>query len=298
MEFVCLDVETANADMASICQIGMAVYQGIGITEEWSVLINPRDYFSSINVSIHGIDHDKVKNAPTFPKVSKKITEIISNRIVVSHTHFDRVSLKQCFAKHDLAMPSCKWLDSAMVARRTWEQFSQRGYGLHNICQSFGYEFCHHDALEDAKAAAFVLFTAMEQTGLTVDEWLSRVNRPIISALDLEENPDGPLFGEVIVFTGSLSLPRRVAAKLASDAGCKVADGVTKETTILVVGDQDIRKLAGQEKSSKHRKAETLITEGKSIRIIGETDFSILVSVANEDTGVITRSGEVNCPDD
>ena len=45
---------------------------------------------------------------------------------------------------------------------------------------------------------------------------------------------------------------------------------------MLVVGDQDIKKLAGHEKSSKHRKAEALILAGQSIRILRETDFKEL----------------------
>jgi hypothetical protein len=61
-----------------------------------------------------------------------------------------------------------------------------------------------------------------------------------------------PLFGETVVFTGSLTLPRREAAALAASVGCEVASGVTKSTTLLVVGDQDVRKLAGNERSSKH----------------------------------------------
>ena len=59
--------------------------------------------------------------------------------------------------------------------------------------------------------------------------------------------------------------------------GCQVAPSVTKKTTILVVGDQDISKLAGHEKSIKHRKAELLVAEGYSIRIIRETDFKDFV---------------------
>lgn len=43
--------------------------------------------------------------------------------------------------------------------------------------------------------------------------------------------------------------------------------------TLLVVGNQDVRKLAGQERSSKHRKAEELINGGQKIRIISESDF-------------------------
>jgi DNA polymerase III subunit epsilon len=52
---------------------------------------------------------------------------------------------------------------------------------------------------------------------------------------------------------------------------------VTKHTTLLVVGDQDVRKLAGHEKSAKHRKAEELIANGQRIRIISESDFQRIV---------------------
>jgi DNA polymerase-3 subunit epsilon len=52
-----------------------------------------------------------------------------------------------------------------------------------------------------------------------------------------------------------------------------VEPGVTKKTTLLVVGDQDIDKLNGQDKSSKHRKAEQLIESGQPLRILGEADF-------------------------
>jgi DNA polymerase-3 subunit epsilon len=90
---------------------------------------------------------------------------------------------------------------------------------------------------------------------------------------------DGPLHGEVLAFTGSLSIPRREAAGAASAAGCEVDAGVTERTTVLVVGDQDIQKLAGHLKSSKHRKAEDLIARGQKIRIIGESDFQRVVGL-------------------
>ena len=51
---------------------------------------------------------------------------------------------------------------------------------------------------------------------------------------------------------------------------------MTKHTSLLVVGDQDIEKLNGADKSSKHRKAEQLIEKGQPIRILGEADFMSL----------------------
>ena len=79
------------------------------------------------------------------------------------------------------------------------------------------------------------------------------------------------------MFTGTLSVPRREAANAAAAAGCRVDDGVTKHTTLLVVGDEDLRRLNGHEKSSKHRKAEQLIANGQPIRILGESDFRRIV---------------------
>ncbi|WP_441005098.1 hypothetical protein [Novilysobacter viscosus] len=79
------------------------------------------------------------------------------------------------------------------------------------------------------------------------------------------------------MFTGSLTIPRREAADLAARAGCDVAASVTKITTLLIVGDQDISKLNGKSKSSKHLKAEDLIGQGCSIRlIVGDQDISKL----------------------
>jgi len=49
---------------------------------------------------------------------------------------------------------------------------------------------------------------------------------------------------------------------------------------MLVVGDQDVMKLAGHEKSAKHRKAESLIAQGEEIRILRESDFMELVALA------------------
>jgi DNA polymerase-3 subunit epsilon len=195
--------------------------------------------------------------------------------------------MQQCFSKYELQMPACAWLDSARVTRRAWEEFAWRGYGLGNVCEFLGYQFSPHDALEDAKAAAFVLLSAMDKSGLDLAGWLDRVRRPIDLASAAARvgrvgNPEGPFYGEVIVFTGALTIPRRHAADMAAQVGCEVAEGVTKKTTMLVVGDQDVKKLAGHEKSAKHRKAEALILEGQGIRILRETDFTELVKVADE----------------
>ncbi len=284
MNFFAIDVETANPDMSSICSIGIAKFQDGIIIDEFYTLINPKSYFDEINVSIHGIDQDMVRGAPAYKDMSQKIHAMIFNSIVVTHTHFDRVAIQQSCDKFGLDVPACRWLDSSRIARRAWMECAQRDYGLANVCKLIGYKFKHHNALEDAKASGHVLLSAIQKTGIDLDGWFDRVRQPINpehigNSITRSGNSEGPLFGEVVAFTGALSMPRRVAADMAAVAGCSVEDGVTKKTTILVVGDVDIQRLAGHEKSSKHRKAEELLNKGSTIRIIRETDFCKLVSV-------------------
>lgn len=88
---------------------------------------------------------------------------------------------------------------------------------------------------------------------------------------------DDSAAGESLVFTGALGIPRREAADMAARAGCDVAANVSRKTTLLVVGTQDRSKLKGYEKSTKHRKAETLIERGAEIQILSESDFSELI---------------------
>jgi DNA polymerase-3 subunit epsilon len=291
MNFVAIDVETANADMASICQIGLVRYEHGVLAEEWKSYIDPEDYFDDINVYIHGIDESVVKGAPTFPALADKLYSFLDTRVIVCHTHFDRVAMHQAAERYAIRPPDSIWLDSARVARRAWNEFAWRGYGLHNVCRFLDYHFQPHDALEDAKAAAHVLISAIKETGLDVNGWLKRVGKPIFTSgreqtrktkeiLRREGNREGALYGEVLVFTGSLSIPRPEATDLAAAIGCQVASGVTKDTTILVVGDQDIRKLAGHRKSSKQRKAEQLSLQGQSIRFMKESDFKKMVMLA------------------
>ena len=66
---------------------------------------------------------------------------------------------------------------------------------------------------------------------------------------------------------------------MAAEAGCGVANNVSKKVTMLVVGTQDMSKLKGYEKSTKHRRAEALIEKGVDIQILSESDFADLVGL-------------------
>ena len=277
--FFALDIETANADMASICQIGLAEFQDNKLINQWGSFVDPDDYFDPFNISIHGITPEMVTGFPTFPTIYKGLQEIphlVEKAIVVIHTPFDQLSLRSASQKYGLDEISWHWLDSARVVRRQWEEFRYSGYNLPNVAKKLGITYKAHDAIEDARAAGEVFIKAIEQSGLSLELWLEKAYKPIsrnIKTYSQKGDPDGFFYGETVAFTGALTIPRVEAAKLAASVGCNVGDDVTKTTTLLVVGIQNKDKLAGYDKSSKHRKAEHLITKGQNIRIISESDF-------------------------
>lgn len=277
MRFIAIDLETSNPRMSSICQIGVVIFEDGKEVDAEVHLVDPQDYFDPYNVAVHGITEDRVRGAPHFTELHAWLCQRTIGEVIACHTHFDRVALAQACSRHSLAPMACSWLDTARVARRAWSQFARAGYGLANLAQHFGINFQHHDSLHDARTAGLILLKAIEETGLEPAEWIRRCNGSINPAsgsrIRREGDGDGPLVGESIVFTGALQIPRREAADMAHEAGAAVESNVTKATTLLVVGDQDIDRLAGHTKSSKHRKAEKLIETGQPLRILGEADF-------------------------
>jgi len=278
VNFVALDVETANADLSSICQIGIATFLDGRLHSTWKSLINPEDKFDPINVCIHGIHKETVQDAPTWVAVFPTVDSLLHDHVVVSHTAFDHTAVTRACERVHITSCACQWLDSARIVRRAWPIFAHSGYGLSHIADYLGIQFQPHDALEDARCAGEILLRAIADTGLEPEQWLTRVKQPIhLTAYRCDGNPDGPLYGEVLVFTGTLSMPRREATNAASLAGCRVDSRVTRDTTLLVVGDQDVRKLAGYDRSAKHRKATELIKQRQHIRILSEGDFRRIV---------------------
>ena len=177
--FVALDVETANSSWGSICQIGLVMFDEGGVRDEWSTLIDPLARFSRGNIRVHGITPTHVRGAPTFEEASREIFDRIEDRIVIAHNaSFDRTAVRYAAGDAGLHLPECRWLCSVRVARRAWAGELKR-FGLSHVARHLGMDFGHHDALEDARAAAHVVLAACERTGLSVEGWMERVEQPV-----------------------------------------------------------------------------------------------------------------------
>lgn len=94
-----------------------------------------------------------------------------------------------------------------------------------------------------------------------------------------DADPAHPLYGQQIVFTGSLGLPRPEAKRQASVHGAATTSRVTSGTTMVVVGDAFVpADLEDPERcpplqTRKAREARRRRTEGQPIQFLSEAEF-------------------------
>lgn len=120
-------------------------------------------------------------------------------------------------------------------------------------------ELCETKGIGPVTAASLASFFRSPVTRTVVDDLAARGFHPV----EPESEKGETLAGEVIVFTGTLSIPRAEAKRLAVEAGAKVTGTVTGSTTIVV---------AGENPGSKYDRAVELGT-----RVISDREFRELL---------------------
>lgn len=164
--FIALDVETASRDSASICQIGIACVRASGQIDSWTSYVNPEQRFDSFNIELHGIGPDTVKDAPTFGQLWPILHISLYPYHLVQHSNFDKSAIAAACRAYQLPTPELSWSDSVKIARAAWPEFKGNGgHGLGHLKTALGLSFQHHDAGEDARAAAQVVLLAEKQSG-------------------------------------------------------------------------------------------------------------------------------------
>lgn len=168
--FIALDVETACGDAASICQIGLACVAMDNSIHGFSTLVKPGTRFDPFNTRLHGIGPADVADAPRFAQAFDSLFPLLSRHRLVQHSSFDKRAFAAACQSCGLDTPDFHWSDSVQIARRAWPELKGNGgHGLGNLKKVLQLDFHHHDAGEDARAAAMVVLLAESRLGLTFE---------------------------------------------------------------------------------------------------------------------------------
>lgn len=157
IDFVAVDVETANRRRGSVCSLAAVRVRSGRIVEQFSTLVRPPvPGFETMNVRVHGIRETDVADAPGWPAVHERLTEFVGNDVVVAHNAaFDASVLREACLAAGITTPRLPFLCSRRLAE---ELLVLDKYGLKPVAVHLGLDpFIHHDALQDATAAAQVV---------------------------------------------------------------------------------------------------------------------------------------------
>lgn len=289
LNFTAIDFETANFQRASVCQIGVAkVTDGqIVLNDAWLVR-PPQGHRFFTNTFVHGITEEDVIDAPEWPASLARLIEVIEDHALVAYSPFDKGVWNAVHQTTGTAAPeTVRFLDVLPLVRL---DASLDDYKLPTAAKHYQLDnFQHHEAGADARAAAQIaLKIAASKGAQTVDElWHEVLNRPKrtynrfaykaseLPEANLDADPNHPLYGEVICFSGDLDeYTRAQAQRLVADLGATASAGVTRKTTLVVMGGFDPATLRpGATFSSKVQKAMDLKAKGQPIEIIPEGAF-------------------------
>ncbi|QIS21520.1 exonuclease domain-containing protein [Nocardia terpenica] len=174
--FVALDVETANADYGSICAIGIAVVRCGLVAETYSWLCQPprsASSFDRVNIAIHGITAAAVRGQPRFHERMKILLDIIGDAPIVCHNaRFDMRAIRCACILSRLPIPNWRFGCTYLWSREHVNGLDN--YRLPTVAAHFGAILeNHHDAAEDAVAAANIMLGLLNQRSVeTLDDYV------------------------------------------------------------------------------------------------------------------------------
>ncbi|MBY9080604.1 TerD family protein [Paenibacillus sp. HN-1] len=164
MNFTAIDFETANAGRSSACALGLVQVKEGQIIAEHNWLIDPQSPFDGRNIAIHGITPSMVRGKPTFGELWPTLEPLLQGQIVVAHNaSFDMSVIRYCLDEAGTAYPSFQYLCTYLLGKKMLKELTS--HRLDAISRHFGISLKHHDALDDARAAAGILLKLMEREG-------------------------------------------------------------------------------------------------------------------------------------
>lgn len=299
LDYTAIDFETANSYRGSPCAVGLVRVRNGRIVDERRWLMRPpeaADWFASFNTWVHGITAETVADAPRWKEVLPAIIEFIGDDIVIAHNAgFDIGVIRYACGADNIEWPAMRFLCTLVMARRA---LALPSYRLPFVTDALGHSMGdHHDPLDDARAVTEVVARLAAQQGATTVEDLAATFKIYVGRMESgiyrgsvavsgnsalehpgvnpDADPDGYLYGRVVVFTGKLwAMVRQDAWNECARVGAIPEKNTTQRTNVVVIGDLNPAYLRpGENLSSKARKAFALQDKGQAIEVMTEDDF-------------------------
>ncbi len=300
--YVVVDIETTGFDFTNdrIVEIAAVIYEFGEKKESFHTLINPEMILPDNIISLTGITQTDVDTAPILEDVSDSFFQFIQNLPIIGHNAltFDVPFLSARIKPIDNPV-----IDTLIMARKAFPDLPSHKLDYLKTALELG-ESASHRALSDVETTNELLWACLaprryeskvmhayldnvlqgtapsvtkpqkkRMPSASIKQRLKQVDiKSIVPTV--KPDPNSPLYGKCILFTGDLSIPRGQAMQIAVNAGAILKSSVSRKLNYLVVGKQDPALVGKSGRSTKEIEVEELNQSGKAfIKVISENEF-------------------------
>ena len=82
--FTSVDIELANNDLHSICEIGIARFRAGNLVETWRALVDPEcEYERIYHSELHGLRKQHTADAPVFGEIHEILRRFLDDEVCI-----------------------------------------------------------------------------------------------------------------------------------------------------------------------------------------------------------------------
>ncbi len=301
-DYVVIDTETTGldfdfCDIIEVCAIRYSDGQRVDC---FSTLVQPCQcvdlegntfYVNSFITNLTGITNDMLAVAPSPDDILPALRDFIGDSVLIGHNvNFDVNFLYDSFKYHIGHAFSNDYIDTLRIARKFFPELAH--HRLSDVAAA-----CKISQPQAHRAEADCIVTAQcyevmrsailgrETEYDFCNRFRKHKKRPAsfknysqllaeMSATNDDIDDTNPIFGKVVVFTGTLSkMTRKDAFQFVLNLGGIPDDSITKKTNYLVIGSFEFASSVKNGKTKKMQKAESLLLSGFEISILSEGAF-------------------------
>ncbi len=302
-EYVVIDTETTGLDYdcCSLIEVAAVKFSNGAETGRFTSLVKPEpyevlndadewvpEYVDDFITQLTGITNEMLAAAPGPEEVIPLFLDFLGDAVLIGHNvNFD-INFLYDAAKAVGRTLSNDFVDNLRISRKFFPELPHhRLADIAKVCSIPQPEAHRAEAdcivtagcFEYMKAKILAKQTEADFAKLFDKSYRRQEALANVTANTTDIDETNPIFGKVVVFTGALSSMSRLNAfQIVADLGATPQDSVTKKTNFLVIGKADFVKSVKEGKTSKMKKAESLIAKGNDLAILSEDAFFDLIA--------------------
>lgn len=287
-DYTLIDIESTGLDpnYDDIIEISAVKVRNHKITDQFSQLVtNGTKGLSDFITELTGITQKLIdKEGISISNALNGIVEFIGNDIILGYNvSFDYNFLYDAAVKNESLLITNDYVDILQISRKVHPDVKR-----HRLKDMINYY--EMDVIQEHRGLSDCLVTKE-----VYDRHLGVLDRRNIKLIDLYSNHkslsadnfeitideidnSNPIYDYNICFSGKMEIVRKNLYQILKNLGAHPQNNVTLKTDYLVVGDLSYTSSIKNNKSSKIKRAEKLISEEKEIQILTETVFMDMIS--------------------